>query len=117
MPSSIKPEDKPVHLIVDQDMSPTMYAVVDAHGTKRAFFVEKEDAEEFELFANAPEVTLMQSNMRDTGIGRSPERRAKPKGKSMPRGIPKKKSKKSVKKAAVVKKSAKKTMKRRKRRV
>lgn len=116
MPRSIKPEDKPVSIAVDQAMTPTQYVILDAAGIKRAWFIDKEDAEEFTEAANA-EPELMQDDMRDTGTGRDDPDREQPKGKDMPRGTPKKKTKKkATKKAAVVKKAVQKTMKRRKKR-
>jgi hypothetical protein len=90
------------------------------HGNLLNRWATKEEAEAWTNAANASH-ELSQSDMRDTGVEPAKKKRTQPKGRKMPRGIPKKKrapkkaAKKSTKKAAVVNKVAKKTTKKKKR--
>ena len=111
---NIPSQDKPISIVREAE-SEFPFVILDVHGTQRARFAVQEDAQAFGDAVNFPEPELKQKDRRDSGGARAPKRRAQPKGKSMPRGIPKKKAKKS-KKAAVVKKTVQKTMKRRKKR-
>ena len=111
-PLNIAPADKPISIINDAADPQLPFAIHDVHGTERARFKVQEDAQAYGDAVNFPQPELMQNGMRDTGTAR--KSRAKPKGRTMPRGTPKKK--KAGKKAASVKKTVQKTMKRRKKR-
>lgn len=126
-------------IVVDQSTSPTSYAIVDETGAKRAHYETMAQAEaNLALFADpiptgtVVEATghahhprrdvLMQDDMHDTDRPPAKKKRAKPKGKSMPRGIPKKKratKKRSVRAAVnhVAKKTKKRVAKKRRHRV
>jgi hypothetical protein len=114
-PLNIPEEDRPISIVNEGDVE-LPFVILDVHGTKRARFLVREDAQAFGDAINFPEPELMQKDMRDTGVWRVQKKRAKPKGRTMPRGIPKKKKGRVAKKAASVKKTVQKTMKRRKKR-
>jgi len=113
-PLNISPQDKPISITNDPINPELPFVIHDVHGTERARFKVQEDAQAYGDAVNFPQPELMQEGMHDTGTARAEEPRAKPKGRTMPRGIPKKK--KTGKKAASVKKAVQKTMKRRKKR-
>lgn len=110
MPTSIKPEDQPVVISIDQTTPQTSYVVTDIHGVERARFYDQVDANEFINLANKPEG--------DTGVAHELPRVqlmeevvAAVKKKS---AVVKKRRAVAKKRAAVVKKAVKKVMKRRK---
>ena len=119
-PSSIRPEDKPLSVVHDESNPALPYGIYDVHGNLLSRWVSKEEAEKWITASEAP-AELPQSGIHDTGTEPVKKKRTQPKGKKMPRGIPKKKrapkkaAKKTTKKAAVVNKVAKKTTKKKKR--
>jgi len=110
MPSSIKDEDKPVSLVIDQATAPTTYVVNDVHGNERARFTEQSDASDYVAEVNAipPPAALLQKGIADNNVAHDQEDREQQKVEVMPRGIPKKKKAPAKKRAASVKKVAKK---------
>jgi hypothetical protein len=55
VPTSIKPEDQPVVISIDQTTPQTSYVVTDIHGVERARFYDQVDANEFINLVNKPE--------------------------------------------------------------
>ena len=110
----IKSEDQPVCIVVDPQPASLMpYVIVDVNGNRRCRFADQEDANAFIAEANKTE----QPKRGSEGAQARKKSVTKKKGRTMPRGIPKKKKatkKRSAKSA--VKKTVQKTMKRRKKR-
>jgi len=109
MPTTIKDEDKPVTMEIDQSTASTSYVIRDATGIERARFVEQEEANAYMAMVHAiPPPALMQEDMDDKGVEHDQEDREQQEVDDMPRGIPKAKKRvaKAKKRVAAVKKQA-----------